>query len=403
MNFLPEKINNNINYIDNMSIIDPNKCIARKNMGKDIHIQCPCKRKFGEFCGRHYKNKNGKVLRMDQLLPNIENKIIKKPKQTVLITYKNITYKNITYKNVKQNDNLPTLDRKYYVYDLKYSLKKYGLSSKGKRTILIERLSKFLKQIRYYVDNIEKVKLIQSIFRRKLVLDKLKLYGPGVFNRNICNNKTDFFSLENINGIPIAYFYSYKDNSNFIYGFDIRSIHKLIKMKQPNPYTREEFGDKIIEIVNKRIDIMKKLKQSIQYEQPKLTPEQKLRNKVITIFQKIDDLGNYTNITWFLKLRISDLKKYYKSLLELWVYRAQLTMEARRRIVPDNNVLIISYRRICRIYNLNKLRNIILDDIDKLVSSGINQQEKILGGLYVLTGLAEVSYECAQSLPWLVQ
>ncbi len=394
MSFQSEKLNNNINYIDKMSIINPNKCIARKNMTSGINIQCTCKRKYGEFCGRHYRNKNRESYRIDKPLSNLKNEIIKKGKiinDNILINYTSITPTHNTYL------------KKYYVSDFKYSLKTYGLSTKGKKAVLSERLYNFLKNIKYCVNNIKKVVLIQSLFRMKLVKNKIRMYGPAIFNIKICNNKTDFFTLDDINKIPKEYFYSYKDHCNFVYGFDIRSIYKLIQLHQPNPYTRESFGNDVITTINKRIEYLKKNKKLIQFEQPKLTIEQELRNKVVTIFQKIDELGNHTNSEWFFNLSIPYLKRYYRILEELWKYRAQLTMEARLRIVPNDNVFRTSYRYIYRLHNLNKIRNIILTEIDKLISSGINQEEKTLGSLYVLTGLTEVSRECAESLPWLVQ
>ena len=400
MSFPKEKINHIYN-IDPMSVIDPKKCMARKNMTNDINIQCPCKRKIGfEFCGRHYKSK--KICRIDKpyfklsnfklnnkLGNKLDNKIIKKKKQPILIDYKYYNTNNIL--------------KKVYLSDLKYSLKNYGLSSKGKKKILIERLCKFLKNVSYCADNIDKITLIQSICRMKLVQYKIKIYGPAVFNRKVCVNKTDFFTLEGIDSIPEEYFYSYKDNINFIYGFDIRSLNELIKVNQPNPYNREPFNNNVTSLVNNRVNMLIERNKAVQYEQPKLTPEQELRNKVIIIFQKIDELGYHTNIDWFMNLSIIYLKRYYRILEDIWKYRAQLTMEARLRIVTTNNVFTTSYRRINKIHKIDKLRNVVLTEIDKLVSNGINDHEKTLGSLYVLTGLTGVSRGCAETYHWLVQ
>lgn len=49
------------------------------------------------------------------------------------------------------------------------------------------------------------------------------------------------------------------------------------------------------------------------------------------------------------------------------------------------------------------LKNIILDEINKLVSCGIDNESKKLGAYYVLIGFTEVSTKCAESLPWLSQ
>ena len=50
-----------------------------------------------------------------------------------------------------------------------------------------------------------------------------------------------------------------------------------------------------------------------------------------------------------------------------------------------------------------KLQNIVLDEIDKLVSSSPSEVHRSTGCYYVLTALVEVSSDCAQTMPWLVQ
>ena len=58
---------------------------------------------------------------------------------------------------------------------------------------------------------------------------------------------------------------------------------------------------------------------------------------------------------------------------------------------------------IWSIKDIHKIRNILLDDIDKLVSMGITDADKSVGALYFLTGLVIVSNDCAQALPYLLQ
>ena len=82
-------------------------------------------------------------------------------------------------------------------------------------------------------------------------------------NRKKCNNTIDFYTFDKIDDIDKKYFYSYKDNKGFIWGFDIRSFHKLIEMKQNNPYNREKISNDIIQNVKIRIH---QLKQNNEYE-----------------------------------------------------------------------------------------------------------------------------------------
>ena len=62
-----------------------------------------------------------------------------------------------------------------------------------------------------------------------------------------------------------------------------------------------------------------------------------------------------------------------------------------------------SVNEIFNIYDKYTLQNIVLDEINKLVSSSPNNNSKITGGYYVLTALVEISNECAQCMPWLIQ
>ena len=50
-----------------------------------------------------------------------------------------------------------------------------------------------------------------------------------------------------------------------------------------------------------------------------------------------------------------------------------------------------------------KLQNIILDDVDKLISSSESEVHRSTGSYYVLIALVEVSIECANQMPWLIQ
>ena len=49
------------------------------------------------------------------------------------------------------------------------------------------------------------------------------------------------------------------------------------------------------------------------------------------------------------------------------------------------------------------LQNIVLREMDRFISEGINREEKKLGAMLMLTALVEVSNEAAQALPHLVQ
>jgi hypothetical protein len=51
--------------------------------------------------------------------------------------------------------------------------------------------------------------------------------------------------------------------------------------------------------------------------------------------------------------------------------------------------------------NFNELKKISLNIIEKMVYSGINRDNQILGASYVLTALTLVSSGAADAMPWL--
>ena len=55
------------------------------------------------------------------------------------------------------------------------------------------------------------------------------------------------------------------------------------------------------------------------------------------------------------------------------------------------------------IKSLEKLRDIVLTDINILISNGKTRDDSILGATYVLSGLVLVSKNCAESYPFLLQ
>ena len=238
---------------------------------------------------------------------------------------------------------------------------------------------------------------IQNYFRFYLIKKINKLKGPGLKNRNICNNKTDFFNLQDIHKIPDKYFYSFKDKDNFIYGFEINSIYKMIEYEPINPYNRCKLSNtninniiylyKLISISNKNIEFIN---------------NKNLKQEITDAFLYMDKLGNYTNINWFYDLNSQKLQVFYKELEDIWNYRLSLSILQKKQIVYPNGILFtIPQSKINSIFSKNKLRLICIEIIKKLIYSGINIDCKKQGCYYVLMALTIVSNDAANSLPWL--
>ena len=135
-----------------------------------------------------------------------------------------------------------------------------------------------------------------------------------------------------------------------------------------------------------------------------MSEEKQLELRVLTLFQNMDELGNYTHSHWFMSLSKPLLIRYIRELLDIWAYRANLSELTKREICPPVGD---PFRNI-NIHNLptlsiNQLRIKNISVMEYMVNRGINQGSRALGANYVLCALTLVNYEAAQHLPWLYQ
>ena len=298
------------------------------------------------------------------------------------------------------------LNKKEFIYldSIKNTLRLLKLSNKGKKKELIQQLLSYYNN-EHYTQNIKHILFIQ----RKIKI-KIKTKNKNI-HKNIKRdyiNTEDFFTLEPIGSIEKDYLFEYTDENNFVYAFDVRSLNKLISKKATNPYNRQKIPGYIIKKVNERLELLKQKKLKPTYDEPLYNYEQKVNMRITEIFQKIDMLeitASGTDVNWFKNLTFPKLKKYYFKLEDIWNYRAQISPEQKYLIVPNNNVFKYNMNYIQNLYNggMNILKTIVLDEINKLVSSSTSEEHRKMGAYFVLTALTEVSPECASSIPWLVQ
>ena len=128
--------------------------------------------------------------------------------------------------------------------------------------------------------------------------------------------------------------------------------------------------------------------------------------RALTLFQNIDALGNYSNAEWFLTLNRNLLIKFFRELVDIWSYRSPLTIETKRAICPPSGnpfVRIPNYHILQTLENLDDVRKIMLDIMEKFVCTGIDKDNKCLGAYYILGALTLVNNDAALALPWLYQ
>lgn len=329
----------------------------------------------------HYLNEN---------LPN------KKPKTK-------INDDDFSMPNFENYENI--LDINYNLQQFKTICKFYKIKLTGNKNELKKRCHNFL-YFSYYA------RIIQKFVRKLNITNYIYYHGPGFHNRTNCVNDVDFCTLDNINKIPYTQFFSFKDEENFIYGFDILSIYNLYiknKTQIENPFTKKLINKSVF------INMMRFIKYSkiigininIDYDTiHKLSDSKQLDMKILTLFQNMDSLGNYTNLSWFNSLNKNELIRFIRELLDIWNYRANLSQETKREICPPLGnpfrVLNINVNMI-NSYSFIQIKKNIVNVLDEFINKGITNDSKSLGCFYILSALTLVNYNAAEAMPWLYE
>ena len=298
-----------------------------------------------------------------------------------------------TYSLFKENN--------YNVEQLKRICNEYNIK------ITVNKLERFnicynILKLFYYA------KIIQKKLRTRFIKKYNLLHGPGFLNPKKCTNSTEFYSLEEIKDIDYYHFFSYIDEKKNIYGFNINSIYKLIyKHKSTiNPYNREEIPREVIKNIKKYVRYNKILKIKEDTTEEEFVNHREIFNQhmVVRIFQMLDSLGNYTDMVWFNELDRRKIILFLRELYDIWNHRAQLSIEKKREICyPYGNPFMninINYISDPRIM-LNALKNMVLIVIERLINTGVDRENKILGSYYVLSAFTLVHPGAANALPWL--
>lgn len=306
----------------------------------------------------------------------------------------------------KFNEHNMILQYNYNVQQLKTIVSHYKLKISGNKSQLVTRIYSFL-----YLSHF--ITRIQKIMRGYLLRKYNKLHGPGFKNRHLCTNTTDFFTMDPLIELPNSQFYSFEDSDGFIYGFDLLSVYNLIYKcdgQIKNPYNRLPISSANIEKFRSLLRLSRILKIPICTEikdiNEEISTKKSIELRALTLFQNIDSLGNYSNAQWFLTLEKLHMIKMIRELIDIWSYRAPLTMETKRAICPPlGNPFgrFTNYNQLQSTENIDEVRKHTLDILERFVNLGIDRDSQCLGAYYVLGALTLVSQDAATSLPWLYQ
>lgn len=290
------------------------------------------------------------------------------------------------------------IENDYNVPQLKMICGEYGMLKAGKKDELITKIYRYL----YFSNSINK---IQKIYRKYLIKVYNKYHGPAYKNNKLCVNDTDFVTQEDLDKIPDSQFFSFKDVDGMIYGFNVSSLYEYIfnNNNTLNPYTRGIIPKNTITNIRTLIKLshILNINMEIKIKQDILSPKKSFELRTISLFNKIDELGNYTDYNWFYILDKPGLIRYIRELHDIWSYRLQLSDDAKRNICPRGEPF-----RTVNLYNILNhevllLKRIILTVMEEMVNSSTILEHQSLGAIYVLTALTLVSADAATAMPWL--
>lgn len=325
-------------------------------------------------------------------------------------------------------------NKKYTISQLKVIARTYKLHVSGTKTILENRIKKFLHE------TLSSIK-IQKIFRGWMVREIFKIRGPAfsLHLRKLCVNDTDFYTLEHMQEIPHEYFCSYRDEKGLIYGFHIESLIALFTKKNTshstaqNPYTREEFPPAIAKSLFRFIRFYHILRPDIKLvdmsnfhmiyfthsgvgnagsgghlqnmvilQNLKEIREKTLEQRIINLFIDIDMLGNYTSPSWFTNLSMQHYMVFWNELYDIWLFRAEIMNETKKLICPIHDPF---FRKNLNHYDGIVTRDVIIEHclyaMENMVYMAEDEEYRKLGAMYVLTALTMISLEARRAMPWL--
>jgi len=382
----------NIGGILNTNNIEYKNIEKHKKREKELKSNSKSNTNFFESC-----DKNSIVTVTDKLE---ERDKVKKRKVAKIV---------IKRDELSMNNYSTLLVVNYKMDELKKLCGKYNIPKGGNKESLTNRLYEYCK-------NSTGPLKIQKVFRGFLNRKLHKLQGPALMDRKICTNDADFFTMDDMIEIPATQFYSYRDDDNFVYGFDIVSLYNLIKkegVQAKNPYNRADFGNKVKENVTNMIRISKILKIPIDIEikNEVMDPTKRMELKILELFQTMNSYGNYANSEWFSQLPRNLHIRFARELVDIWNYRALLTMAKKLEICPPHGTPFLGTPYFTNVSNSNVLSNLSnetlikynIQIIENLVKSAVDIDNKMLGTFYVLSALTLVSQPARDAMPWLYE
>jgi hypothetical protein len=251
---------------------------------------------------------------------------------------------------------------------------------------------------------------IQHWFRDNIGRHNVRNRGPAYYTRTLCVNDTDFFSTDPVADVSGNLFFSYKDAKQHVYGFDLRSINTLIANSTDDEKIENPFNRALIPLTEVR-KVQKIVRRRLAHghttEWAKLepsTPIQQYRMKIVDLFQIIDELNYYSSPEWFLNLTQNEHQRFYRQLYAIWTYRANLSPDQKRQIVPNYQTALFKHSPfVVAVFPLERIQKVNMGVIRTMITAATDRNDRILGAMYIISTLTLVSDSARQAYPWLYE
>ena len=317
----------------------------------------------------------------------------------------------------------------------------YGLKKTGTKPILIERaLTHCTRQCA-----VTALQRVMRGYRARIYVHKF-MKNP-IYRRSArAVNETDVYTMDEFTEVSHYQLFRFNDESDgMIYQFNMASFFKLLKTAIVakdwakvvalrtirvcsdwtadsdtlptllNPYNRVPISNNVVQTFFTKMAYSRMLRHPvcIEFKEEALTPVQLVEGQILELFQDINALGNYADSNWLSALKHPQHIRFIQELYDIWSYRAELSMQTKCQICPPTGCLFANLNGVfanpnsvaimneIRTAPFNVVREINLSVIDRLIRSGLTEDDRKLGAFYVLSALTLVSIGARDALPWL--
>lgn len=370
----------------NLSNIDPDKCMARKNKKTGLMKQCQYLKKDSDYCLKH--NSSDNVLRIDKPLPDKYIKILMEM-YTKKIDKPEKKKKNII--DLMDSDDLCKV--RFFNNELILTSSK----NDDKYIYSYELTFKTLYKKKYADKSYDEIQKILS--------------GDIYKNPLSSQNDIDPISQEEIwfidNGekkisdeINKEFLFSYKDKKGFIRGFNILSLKDYLKRGLiKNPITGENIPKIDIERAKMKIHFLEDNKKiNVERIDSEVT-EKTIKQYTFEVFHKFGKFNIYPKDNWFLDLSFDECSKMYYETRDFFFKNITSINDRKKLIPPDGIAFELNTDNLKKINNKIYLQYYLLMNIDKIISNCRNESLQTLGAYIALGGLCTVCNEAREVYP----